>query len=233
MLGNIRDAALPAITTLAQDPSFDINEVIRRLRGASALGGGFRAIDANGDRKATLLEIVSYNGLGADAIRPFLNTMATELQCGAGGEVLADIPGVTLAQAMANGRSSVKATLTGSLDASSTLADPDYGLHAKGTASRFGRLRDNPFFLDLDLSNATLATGIFTAPQMGGRGLEGWAIGLKAAVDPKDPTQKILRMLLLATGPTGDFSSGGGLGELSLTLGDGDETIVAGKIDLR
>jgi prepilin-type N-terminal cleavage/methylation domain-containing protein len=82
---------------ILQRPS-DFQQISEELESRRTTKRAFDQLDVNGDGKVTFTEIVNYGGTGGDSIRSFLEFVRTEMQLGAGGENVGDLPGVSLNQ---------------------------------------------------------------------------------------------------------------------------------------
>jgi prepilin-type N-terminal cleavage/methylation domain-containing protein len=98
MLANIRNRALPVLTSVVTDPDFDIARGLKSIGSTGHTREAFSRLDANGDRKITPAEITGYQGVGASLLQPLMSVITSEMALGAGGEDVSKIPGVTFAQ---------------------------------------------------------------------------------------------------------------------------------------
>src|SRR5712692_4740519 len=130
MFANIRDRALPMLFQLILQRPQDLSEIARRLESPDTTPRAFGNLDVNGDGTVTFTEIQNYNGVGADVLSPFIAIISQEMQLGAGGEDVNNLPGVTFEMLAANTgpfntRSGVvRARISGLSDFTSAPAPP-------------------------------------------------------------------------------------------------------------
>ena len=102
MFANIRDRAIPTLFQLILQRPGDVSEIARRLESPDTTPRAFANLDINGDGRVTFTDIQSYNGVGADVLSPFIAIISHEMQLGAGGEDVSNLPGVTFEMLEAN-----------------------------------------------------------------------------------------------------------------------------------
>jgi len=102
MFANIRDQAIPILFQLVLQRPQDLSEIARRLESPDTTPRAFGNLDVNGDGTVTFTEIQNYNGVGADVLSPFIAIVSHEMQLGAGGEDVNNLPGVTFEMLAAN-----------------------------------------------------------------------------------------------------------------------------------
>jgi hypothetical protein len=97
MFAEIRHRAIGTLFTLILGrPGTDLPTISRALESQGTLDTAFRHLDANGDGKVTITEILNYGGTGRDVLSDFLGFLGRELELGAGGEDVQGLPGVSL-----------------------------------------------------------------------------------------------------------------------------------------
>ncbi|MCB1092999.1 MAG: DUF1559 domain-containing protein [Verrucomicrobiae bacterium] len=235
MFDNINNAALTALVDLIATPFDDpekgpqdltILQVARHVRSSSATRETFKRLDLDGSGKVHLLEILNYDGLGADEIRPFLNTVATELACGAAGEQVNLIPDLTLRQMFQNARIGSTATLRARVTGCAVAgSDPDTGgvLSGFGNGSMRGsRIRNASMHLQLlpYIEQENLFTGGFQFHDVRGNLLDGYAITQVAEFPVKGgtPLASVTSLMIVpAWMAAGSYTSAGGFGTFTAT----------------
>jgi prepilin-type N-terminal cleavage/methylation domain-containing protein len=95
MFAHIRDHAIPTLVQLILQRPQDVSEISRRLESPDTTPRAFGNLDVNGDGQVTFTDIQNYNGVGADVLNPFIAIISHEMQLGAGGEDVTNLPGVT------------------------------------------------------------------------------------------------------------------------------------------
>jgi prepilin-type N-terminal cleavage/methylation domain-containing protein len=96
MFEDINAAALPALFGLILQRPGDVPNIAERLAWRTTLPDTFSRLDLNGDGRVSFTDLMNYNGIGADVIKPFIAIIDTKMELGAGGEDVALLPGVTL-----------------------------------------------------------------------------------------------------------------------------------------
>lgn len=76
----------------------DLPQISEDLESRRTTKQAFDQLDLNGDGKVTFTEILNYGETGGDTIRSFLDFISTEMQLGAGGENVGDLPGVSFSE---------------------------------------------------------------------------------------------------------------------------------------
>ena len=99
MFANIRAQALQTMfQLLLQRTPSEVPEIARGLESPDSFPSAFNQLDANGDGRVTIQEILNYQGLGSDVMSDLLQSIRQEMELGAGGENVDQLPAVTLAE---------------------------------------------------------------------------------------------------------------------------------------
>jgi len=229
MFANIRDAAISTLFRLILHRPADVSEIARRLESRDTLPRAFGNLDLNGDGRVTFTEIQNYNGVGADALGPFIAIITQEMQLGAGGEDVDGLPGVTLEMLRSPSPfgdvTRLHAQITGLAN------DPTAVEYLPGFAdgsvrlSREGNLRfeDASFFArlnQLDPANTNAWGGVFTLTDVNGDGITGILIGVIRPSDPAAPNNPTLDGLVIAIRGRGLWVGAVGTGDATINWGD-------------
>jgi competence protein ComGC len=98
MFDDINAQAVKTLFGLILQRPSDLQQISEDLESRRTSRRAFDQLDLNGDGKVTFTEILNYGGTGGDSIRSFLEFVRTEMQLGAGGENVGELPGVSLNQ---------------------------------------------------------------------------------------------------------------------------------------
>src|SRR2546425_617110 len=206
MFANIRDQAIPTLFRLILQRPEDVSEIAHRLESRNTLPRAFGNLDVNGDGRVTFTEIQSYNGVGADVLAPFIAIISQEMQLGAGGEDVNNLPGVTL-DMLGGGPEQVQvrpqpkdAQISGLADfmsgdpASGRAPAVQLGGFATGRVQGLLPYKDATFFAQLnqlDTSNLNAWGGIFDLTDVDGDCINGILIGvLRIENNPSAPNAR-------------------------------------------
>lgn len=234
MFANIRDHAMPTLFQLVVQRPSDVRELTRRLESQDTLPRAFADLDVNGDGDVAITEIQNYNGVGADVVGPFIAMVTTEMQLGAGGEDVNDLPGVTL-DMLGSGPEQVQvrpmpknAEIAGL--SAFTAGDPASGRvpavqldgFANGRVHGLLPYRDATFFAQLsrlDTSNPNAWGGVFELTDVDGDCVDGILIGvLRPAASNARPT---LDTLVIGAQAMGLWTGEVGAGHATISLSQG------------
>lgn len=230
MFANIRDRAVPTLFRLMLQRPGDVSEIARRLESPNTLPRAFDNLDVNGDGRVTFTEIQTYNGVGSDVLSPFIAIIDEEMQLGAGGEDVNNLPGVTLETLRSPSPfgdiTRLEANITGL--ANDPTAVEYLPAFADGSVrlSREGNLRfdDASFFSQLnqlDPAHTDAWGGVFTLTDVNGDGITGILIGVLRPSDPAGPNaQPTLDGLVISTRGRGVWVGAVGTGDATINWGD-------------
>jgi prepilin-type N-terminal cleavage/methylation domain-containing protein len=230
MFASIRDRAIPTLFHLILQRPGDVAKIARGLESRDTLPRAFDELDVNGDGRVTLTEIQNYNGVGADVLSPFIAMIDREMQLGAGGEDINELPGVTLGSLRSPFPFGDVSRLTANI--SGLANDPTAVEYIAGFAdgsvriSSQGRLRfdDASFFsqlTQLDLTNSKAWAGTFTLADINGDGITGILIGLLRPSVPGAPSAPpALDGLVISTRGRGLWAGAVGTGDATINWGD-------------
>ena len=230
MFANIRDRAVPTLFHLIFQRPEDVAEIARHLESQDTLPRAFDNLDVNGDGRVTFSEIQNYNGVGSDVVSPFIAILEREMQLGAGGEEVSELPGVTLEMLRSPSAfgdiTRLKANITGL--ANDPTAVEDLAGFGDGSVrlSREGTLRfhDANFLSQLnqlDPANSNAWAGTLTLTDVNGDGITGILIGLLRPPDPGVPNaQPTLDALVISTRGQGLWAGAVGIGDATINWGD-------------
>jgi prepilin-type N-terminal cleavage/methylation domain-containing protein len=123
MFDDINAQAVKTLLGLILQRPTDLQQISEELESRRTTRRAFDQLDVNGDGKVTFTEILNYGGTGNDTIRSFLDFVSTEMQLGAGGENVGELPGVSFSQL------SERATQIALPNPSPTPAHPPQGRH--------------------------------------------------------------------------------------------------------
>jgi prepilin-type N-terminal cleavage/methylation domain-containing protein len=98
MFDDINAQAVKSLLGLILLRPTDLSQISEDLESRRTTKRAFDQLDVNGDGKVTFTEILNYGGTGRDTIRSFLDFLSTEMQLGAGGENVGDLPGVSFSE---------------------------------------------------------------------------------------------------------------------------------------
>ncbi|MDQ6653030.1 MAG: hypothetical protein M3Y84_09830 [Acidobacteriota bacterium] len=230
MFANIRDRAIPTLFRLILQWPADVPEIARRLESPNTLRRAFGNLDVNGDGRVTFTEIQTYNGVGADVLSPFIAIIDQEMQLGAGGEDVNNLPGVTLETLRSPSPfgdiTRLEANITGL--ANDPTAVEYLPAFADGSVrfSREGNLRFDAasFFSQLnqlDPANTNAWGGVFTLTNVNGDGITGILIGVLRPSDSAVPNARpTLDGLVISTHGGGVWVGAMGTGDATINWGE-------------
>ena len=192
MFDAIGARALPVLGQLIMQMPSSLPKISQALESRESLSRAFGQLDVNGDGKVTLTEILNYHDVGEDALRDFLAFIGQEMQLGAGGEDVNNLPGVTLGGTPnPSGRrgkvTRIDATLTGLAHDPTAVeylpAFADGSVRFQGNEDdevNNVRFSDATFFAQLTQPDPAAPTwgGTFTLTDINGNAVDGILIGL-------------------------------------------------------
>jgi hypothetical protein len=249
MFDDINARAVQTLLRLILQRPSDVEEISHALESRGNLARAFGNLDVNGDGRVTFTEILSYNGVGADAIRDFLSFLGRKMELGAGGEDVSALPGVSLEMLQASNQGGTLvptddvALLQADAGGLSSLSSPAAGLASPTSDSlpnvqlagfadgsvRFvnGDGRPVSFFRGASFFGNLSPPDAATTNAWGGvftlTDQAGNAVQgiLIGVISPGPERQQTLHALLVATRAVGDVNGVVGNGDVTINWGDG------------
>jgi len=242
MFANIRDHAIPTLFNLLLQRPADVAEIAHRLESHGTMPRAFGNLDLNGDGRVTFTEIQNYNGVGADVLSPFIAIISQEMQLGAGGEDVNELPGVTLemlrSPSPCGDITRLDANITGLANDPTAVeylpAFADGSVRIVGDENRDNeivRFNQATFFARLtqpssqagpqqDPAAANTWGGVFTLTDVNGDGINGILIGvLRPRSNPGPQQSPILDGLVIAIRGRGLWAGAVGTGDATINWG--------------
>jgi prepilin-type N-terminal cleavage/methylation domain-containing protein len=236
MLRQVQEAGLNALVGLFADQNFDFDALTRKLRTKDAWREAFGKWDANGDGSVSPSEIASYNGVGAEVVKPVTASIRQAMQWGAGNEEIGSLPGVSFGKLFVVNQTARPTSLKLKLEGAQYPARSEGALFTafcdgsvrgatpvRGAAAYFQLLpyieQDNLYF------------GTLTVRDLRGNSIQGVALGHVEVFDGRAFSGDQLRLFVIAPEATGDFAGAAGFGEATLNFTAPDDPF-AGQLQI-
>ena len=214
----------------------ELGEIARYLSSTKGIREAFDALGGDDDRSVHIDEVLSYQGIGAAELRPFINFANEQFQFGANGEDKAKIPALTLSKMFLEGRASppgsLRAKATGGALQGSSRQGATIGVFCDGSVRGGSFKQAAGFFQLLPYIEQDVYSGDFSLTDSRGNSVRGIHISRIEPVVSRSFTGDQLHSLIVAPSSIGLFGGGAGFGEAVFQLHDDLLDPVAGEIKI-
>jgi prepilin-type N-terminal cleavage/methylation domain-containing protein len=222
MLRQVQDAGLLALAKLFADDNFDFDALMKKLGTKASWREAFSKWDTDGDGSVSPSDIESYNGQGADIIKPLVATVRQSMHWGAGNEDTNSLPGVSFAKMFVVNKTARPTSLKLRFEGAqypARLEGPLLAALCDGSVRGVTPVNNGSMFFQLlpYIEQDNLYYGSLSIRDKRGNAIQGAAVGHVAITDGTSNTLQ-LRLFVIAPEATGDFAGAAGFGQATINF---------------